>query len=541
MDDAATVKYAIYDFATLTTKANVTSFSQLFSDGEVQRKPGYWAIRFFDNFGEDWLTGPILAGASCNEVVNALYSLPNNVIPENSIQCTLTAFLNGSENTFSTAHAYLDAQNPTYRLTYKMPIWEAQTNPNWGELSQQTPLPVYNSSSDSSSVKLSGYIYRLKFYGNPGAYRQPEIEVHLDGLRPTLISQGAKVITKVWTDGQQGEYNDYFADYCDGVTATIAQNSGRSYLTGFTTAEKNMLKKCLGASDFNTTNNIEVYNWDRGNKYYPHIVKLVRTVTTYNDGGYYAVIWYDTAVKWDNLLAEPDCDGTFRLLNPFTPPDLLTTDNYNIYTTQGTLALTSIESEVTVSFASKYFFTTNTTYDSWRKDATAANYYDGDLSCEVGENNDGKLDYLYHCLNRGDIFTFLNWEYPANNPPHINLYTAKRLWTGPFQYNANQRFKQVVASPQTNLEMHFMTHMITADIASNWGVGIGGYYPDFVGTGTANKEHYHVYKFFPHVSSTYNYVAECSNRGLCERETGTCKCFPGYTSDSCESQSSLAV
>lgn len=529
LDDAATVKYSIFDVATLTTAATST-----FTDGESDVKPGYWAIRFFDIHGEDWVTQPIVAGSDCDDVVTVLETLPNNVVPSGSVECTKTSFVNGVENTFSLSNYYTDAQNSNYRLTYKLALWEARTSALYGELSPATPLQNYTGSNDTSTIHLSGHIYRLKFYGNPGKIPQPEVEIYLDGKRPTLVSPNSKVITKVWTDGQQGENNDYFADHCDGVTTTIGVHGNAdfardTFLSGFTIAEKNLLKACLGSSDFDDSNNQDVYNWDKGSKYYPHIIKLVRTVTTYTDGGYYAVVYYDTTQTLDNTGYE----GTFRLLNPFYPPDAFATDNYDVYTTSGVLALTSLQSEATFSFASKYIFTVNTTYDINRNaSAVTSHFYDGDISCEFNSNS----PYVYHCLNKTDIFTFLNWEYPELNPPHINLYTATRLWTGPFEYSTYQRF--INPTQQMNTEMHYMTHMITSDLSTNWGVSVGNRNPN---VGVIGNPHFHIYKFFPNVKSTYEYVAECSNRGICDRDSGVCKCFPGYTSDSCNEQSSLSL
>jgi len=48
-----------------------------------------------------------------------------------------------------------------------------------------------------------------------------------------------------------------------------------------------------------------------------------------------------------------------------------------------------------------------------------------------------------------------------------------------------------------------------------------------------------VFKFYP--PSGYNYVGECSNRGVCDPVQGLCTCFPGYTSDNCGVPNALAL
>jgi len=42
-------------------------------------------------------------------------------------------------------------------------------------------------------------------------------------------------------------------------------------------------------------------------------------------------------------------------------------------------------------------------------------------------------------------------------------------------------------------------------------------------------------------ATTYNYVAQCSNRGTCDAATGLCKCFKGYSNDNCNEQNMLAA
>jgi len=42
-------------------------------------------------------------------------------------------------------------------------------------------------------------------------------------------------------------------------------------------------------------------------------------------------------------------------------------------------------------------------------------------------------------------------------------------------------------------------------------------------------------------ANTYQYVAQCSNRGTCDASTGICKCFKGYANDNCDKQNMLAM
>jgi len=463
----------------------------------------------------------------------------------------------------------------------------------------------------ATRLTMSGYIYRLKFFGNPGYLKQPEIVTHLDGKRNSLMyttystaSTGEPdtkelVITKTWTDGQQGEDKDYFADHCNGVTVSInienahedpnmvsaatthnvAYTASQIYADAnyymkatwslsMDSTEEDLLKKCLGDSDLTTTNNVEIHNWDYGSADYPHLIKLVRTVTTYTDGGYYVAIYWNGA--------------KFVMVNPFTPPDAMTTDVYEVYTTKGTLARVSAKTQAYFGFGQKNVITT-TAGLSGSEDA-----FDGDVSCEVGDNNGNRMflptdtdaakrldslgvpyiadlkttvegmsvdisaqTYVKACLNKTDIITFLNWDLPAINPPKINLYTVKRLVKDVVNWDSKQRYHvdkstavgagwQDGHNNQAGEDMTFGTNVIELDMATNWAVELANITTPYDGAERKVNEVF-IYKFIPHVDSTYEYVAECSNRGLCDSETGTCECFAGYTDDACQLQSSLSL
>jgi len=234
--------------------------------------------------------------------------------------------------------------------------------------------------------------------------------------------------------------------------------------------------------------------------------------------------------------------SAFRLVNPFTPPDGGVTDSYDIYTTKGTLALTSPNSYAVFGYGQKSFFTVNNLADSNK----ASVYYDGTLACEDTAAQPGNVgDYTANvawCLNKTDIFTILDWVSPNKNSPYINLYTTKRVYTKEFAYNVSQAgFDADWNVPaDATMELHRGTHRIDTDLSLNWG-GNDFSFAMWAGTTQPTNNNFQVYKFFPSTASEYQYVAPCSNRGICNQDTGVCQCFPGYTSDSCGVQNSLAL
>jgi len=619
LDDSSTIKYPTWNFGTFAySTANNNAFS---GDGDVDPTdagkeqalskifhngmhdtdgPGYWAIRFYDSHGEDWLTEPIEGGASCEQVVAALEAIPNDVVPAGTVYCTyLTTEANtdatldagneavGTVNEVGPTYAYLSGvESRPVVYDNKFAFWETIANqvkfaaPADADPSDGLP---YSWATEADKRDLYGFVYRLKFFGNPGALKQPDIEIYLDGDRPSLeavqrtpSTTDSQVITSVWTDGMQGEDKDYIADHCNGVTVNVLtfDNSGNdntlykrkiTYLSGMTSTEEALLKTCIGGSDFDAVNNINSYDWDYGNSNYPHLIKLVRSVTVSTDGGHYAAVIFRplSSVPVSTLDGMPSpFTGYFELVNPWIEEDG-TNDNtaggndYEVYTTKGTLALTSEWSDVYFGFGSKNMYLYNARNESNRH-RNPESYFGGGISCEIKNNLkyrsvethaswdqvNYEKNYITYCMNKTDLFIplvippeeeavngasqkALNW-----NPPALNMYTAEKLYMRDYLVNdvqVNGGSKELLSEAWRNI--------IVTDISTNWGATYTGSKHGTLSSPMGFK----IYKFFPSPESTYEYVAECSNRGICNSKEAVCECFGGYTNDNCDTQSSLAV
>merc|ERR1719181_2173914 len=352
---------------------------------------GTYAIKFFDVFGDDFITEPIKASSTttCLEVVSALEALPNTVIPSGSVFCS----------------DYI------------------------GQYDEMLGSYAYE-----ATVEGGFHMYSLTFTGNPGYLKPIEIDSTLDGVRPTTNTS-----TAVWSDGMSGEFTDYFATQCEHVYVTITpmdQKGGNTvgtpnlaadddaadfrdfsstdllagvptmfdtlnvygYIDSLTATESKLLKKCLGDSDGDSTNNVEVYDWDYGAiKYWselsdtylmsgtPHAIKLVKKSPADDyDGGKFALVWYN-----------PN-DDMFYIATKASD----VASEYAVFTTDGVA-----ERVYTDSNSDSAYNATETAAVAYFTQFTNTLYMSFDASCETG------LSSAEPCLQKGDLIfiTDANW------------------------------------------------------------------------------------------------------------------------------------
>lgn len=513
---------------------------------------GNYSIIFYDAFGEDWETGPIDIDADCDAVTWALEAIPNNVVPDGSVLCY---------NAMSTPAA----------------------SGNGGVDKEYIGQPV------GFWIKTR---FTLVFTKNYGRLDQIDINIRLDGSRPTLYTTET-VSTLGWhiyPNGFIGENDDLVPDLCEGVLvkmtagAAAADYTALDVLTTQNTQQDKLLKKCLGDSDGmastfliqdGVASNTDIYGWDYGSKFNPHLVKLIETtddnmvvgsasvslnsqqsrdpsvynypvtklcssrntylqrMASWNSGtdwcinptpaGFYAVMYYSVA-------------GGFRIWTR-AATDYATTQTFHIYTTQGTLQLVNdgvvafthsdkmVVSEDVSHAHSKLLYLANTT------NTYGYQMFKGQIDCETAPKGSyGSLE----CINKDDYVMFFNnmvadasatkvADAHLTNPVYPNIYKVKKIsreekaWNPLFPvYDPNNEVArhQVVLDYGMNSKFHY------AESAS-----YDGY--------TAA-----IYKFIPKAS--YNYVAQCSNHGICDQTNGLCQCFAGYTSDDCSVQNALA-
>ena len=126
----------------------------------------------------------------------------------------------------------------------------------------------------------------LAFPENPGKLTALEVDMYLDGKRPSLevanTSQCSSVGVFVYSDGFIGEDTEYFTENCVGVDVTLTAGPNYHYISGLSPIESRLLARCLGDADgssasFSAQGRVlgQNYSWDFGNSNNPHVIRLV--------------------------------------------------------------------------------------------------------------------------------------------------------------------------------------------------------------------------------------------------------------------------
>merc|ERR1711991_159338 len=296
-DDEVNMRYANFTFALWNIaryNSDSTSKGSFSTDGTsslgvTQYAAGSnFSIVFYDRFGQPWWSDPIDIDADCDVITDTLEALPNNVFKAGSILCshddaTLGTYMFEEDTTTGKAGVDFSLGNgvkPKYvkGLAEGYPI--------------ELPADYYAvdaTGATATIMPLTRKKFTLAFPANPGKLRQPEIDLYLDGSRPTVSTGDSnthnvlnnhpnRVYTWVYPNGFTGEDVDHVPDLCAGVKVTLKQwKSTKWTQLSVESGKEKLLKACLGDADGDISNNNKVgftatdkssdealFNWDYG-------------------------------------------------------------------------------------------------------------------------------------------------------------------------------------------------------------------------------------------------------------------------------------
>lgn len=75
--------------------ARVASWTFHFEDSlGIDSADGTFRLRFYDVYGEDWVTEPLSLNATCDTITDELVSIPNDAIDDGTVDCTHDVWTN---------------------------------------------------------------------------------------------------------------------------------------------------------------------------------------------------------------------------------------------------------------------------------------------------------------------------------------------------------------------------------------------------------------------------------------------------------------
>ena len=455
---------------------------------------GYFAIVFYDSYGNKWRTDAVTSYASCSEVTAVLERLPNFVIPSGSVRCLKWSSLDLALNS---PHPVDDEPGVSY-------------------------------GTNAFGKNFYGFKYTILLSANHGKLRQPELDVFLDGSRPTLYVIDAprdmsEVHWRVYSNGFKGEDVDFFSDFCNGVAPTLVQGQDFDYLGNLNSFQTRLLKRCLGdadgepavSSEYGSVTG-EAFDWDYGSAAYPHIVRLVDTTSPLLTDLCRNGPNTTSAVRGDGRLCAAGSpppgflvplvyDPVSGLFKVHTRPSVYysPSSTFAVFTTTGTLEMVSRYAQVYSDPSQPYSSTIYTTNSS----GAPADYL-GNLDCESNRPN---VNGAVTCVEYGDWVTSFDPSFNTyahvQNPIYLSLYRVNRI--------AVLRDPDGRPVPQIDLDSSFTSSFQRRDSLLT---------P-------------RLFLFTPNASSNYPAYSTCSGRGDCDLNVGECVCYSGYVGVNCGARS----
>jgi hypothetical protein len=514
-DDVQTIQYPFFFFSFMTTAPTFDLTSG------VNGNPAYFNIIVFDTYGEPYSTRTIQLPTTCEELINAVEEIPNGVVPKGYTRCYHNDFMQQDAVTSTFI-------NVTYQGLYRSYFGGIKVYVNIQKPAALQADYVGSYKNLTVDSPMTGQLFLLQFYGNPGDFKQPILNVFPDGNRITVHSPDGVAVAKTWTNGQHSNGENFFSRRCPEIHFKLRTTHGKTYLWGSYIFSK--FVACLADADYDPSNNIEDLagiSYDPGTIENPHVIQLVRTVSDYRDGRLLALImiergWFDSQGGEYQTFYNPSAVG-FRVLHPIHSWDFNENDIFDIYTTRGVLQRVQNGSRAEFDFGSKYIYLTNIS-DAYAQTTTP---FKNQISCDahfhvqgVGANS-STLD----CIDKNDYMFLLDPYQTFNNPPFLNMYKVESIRTVVLDDAKNLGgYDPSIAGLRERANERVL---ITTDLNTNWASSVPG---------GANIQ---VYRFTPDYDDVYHTVTECSNRGLCNTFEGICECFHGYSGAACEVQTAI--
>jgi len=544
---------------------------------------------------------PGYSGPDCSEKV-CTYGIDPMFTDEATIRTTQTAVrFETSDNidTLSGTYAikFYDVQGEAF-MTRPLSLSDSQKCPNVISALKALPNEVVKDVSCSETSGSSYFEYILTFIKNPGKLKQLELNKFLDGSRSTVSVSSGTYYSSVY-NLVLGEFQDYFPEKCEGITVKVladfvgawagtARPGSIGYLSGvtgpLTPAEKRVLKTCLGDSDGNTENNVDVSNWDLGAVTeahtvgsdlvtvnmigaFPHAIKVVPVESSVGydklTPGSYHLVWYDETAT-DKEFRVSNIGGVATIPSEATASYVFTTrgivqqmgwgapgsDNRIVDNSSGGASSTRIVGNFERGDNKIY-----TNYDT----SCEKHYESSEARPFVCVQKGDKLFVVDGCWGEGDFTADSNpifggvslasrcADVAAPSKYSGNIYTVTRVYAVPLAADSDVSPNTISdISSDPSLKRFVNTNIIEVDANLPWSGSLMGD-PENSSTtkdDTAwsdNTGTVVLFHFTPDEDKSYTHTSQCSNRGLCDTVTGLCTCFRGYTGEDCSVQSVLAV